>query len=102
MVSTTSLPIYFESTWPVVNLLQPSGMCIQRPEGPRTNNNLEVWHSKVKKKIAGKNHVNIFEIIELFKKQAPTEVEIRQLMAGGTEGDRHHVKEIETLESKPL
>ena len=77
-------------------------MCIQRLEGPRTNNNLEVWHSKVKKKIAGKNHVNIFEIIELFKEQAPTEVEIRQLMAGGTEGDRHHVKEIETLESKPL
>ena len=101
MVSTTSLPTLNAHGW-VVNLLQPSGMCIQRPEGPRTNNNLEVWHSKVKKKIAGKNHVNIFEIIELFKEQAPTEVEIRQLMAGGTEGDRHHVKEIETLESKPL
>ena len=32
-------------------------------EGPRTNNNLEGWHSKVKK-ITG----NIFEIVELFKK----------------------------------
>ena len=32
-----------------------------------------------KKKIAGKNHLNIFEILELFKK-----VEIRQLMAGRT------------------
>ena len=52
--------------------------------GPRTNNNLEGWHSKVKK-IAGKNHLNIFGIVELFKKeQASTEVKIRQLMAGGT------------------
>ena len=51
-------------------------------EGPRTNNNLEGWHSKVKK-IAGKNHLNIFEIVELFKKeQASTEIEIRQLMTG--------------------
>ena len=34
-------------------------------------------------KIAGKNHLNIFGIVQLFKKeQAPTEVEIRQLMAG--------------------
>ena len=48
------------------------------------NNTLEGWHSKVKK-ITGKNHLNIFEIVELFKKeQASTEVEIRQLMAGGT------------------
>ena len=36
-------------------------------------------------KIAGKNHLNIFEIVELFKKeQTSTEVEIRQLMAGET------------------
>ena len=54
------------------------------------------------KEIVGKNHLNILEIVELFKKeQASTEVEIRQLMVG-SEGDRHHVKEIETLESKPL
>ena len=51
-------------------------------EGPGTNNNLEGWHSKVKKI---KNHLNIFEIVELFKKeQASTQVKIRQLMAGGT------------------
>ena len=37
-------------------------------EGPRTNNNLEGLHSKVKK-IAGKNHLNIFEIVELFKNE---------------------------------
>ena len=82
-------------------MLQPSGMCIQRRVLERTII-LKCGTARSRKKIAGKNHVNIFEIIELFKKQAPTEVEIRQLMAGGTEGDRHHVKEIETLESKPL
>ena len=53
-------------------------------EGPRTNNNLEGWHSKVKKN-ADKNHLNSFEIIELFKKeQALTKVKNRQLMAVGT------------------
>ena len=38
------------------------------------------------KKIAGKNHLNIVEIVELFKKERTgfkTEVEIRQLIAGG-------------------
>ena len=43
--------------------------------------------------MAGKNHLNIFEIVKLFKKeQASTEVEIRQLMAGGTRRirERHH------------
>ena len=49
-------------------------------KGPRTNNNLEGWHRKVKK-IAGNNHLNTFEIVELFKKE---QVQIRQLMAGGT------------------
>ena len=49
-------------------------------EGPRTNNNLEGWHSKVKK-IVRKIHLNIFDIVELFKKeQASTE-------------DKHHVEE---------
>ena len=41
--------------------------------------------ASIQKKIAGKNHQNIFEIEELFKKeQASTEVKMRQLMAGGT------------------
>ena len=40
-------------------------------------------HNKVKK-IAGKSHLNIFEMVELFKlKQASTEVSLRQLMARG-------------------
>ena len=55
------------------------------------------------KKIAGKNHLNIFEILELFfkKEQASTQVEIRQLMAGGT---RRRQAPCQTNEdkSKPL
>ena len=35
-------------------------------DGPRTNNNLEGWHSRVKKTLAGKAHWNIFEMVELF------------------------------------
>ena len=47
------------------------------------SNNLERWQSKVAKKITGRNHLHSFEIVELFKKkQALTEVEIRQLMTG--------------------
>ena len=49
-------------------------------DGPRTNKG---WHNKVKK-IAGKSHLNISEMVELFKlDQASTEVSLSQLMAGG-------------------
>ena len=55
-------------------------------EGPRTNNNLERWHSNLKK-ITG----NIFEIVELFKKkqEASIEVEIKHLVAGETRSQDH-------------
>ena len=33
---------------------------------PRTNNNLEGWHDKLKR-IARKAHVNIYEIVLIFK-----------------------------------
>ena len=78
MVSMTSLPTLNAHGW-VVNLLQPSGTIILKGGTARSKN---CWY---------KNDLNIFEILELFKKeQVSTEVEIRQLMA---EGDRHHVKE---------
>ena len=39
-----------------------------------TNNHVEGWHSRLKK-VVGKVHPNIFEIVEAFKKeQASTEV----------------------------
>ena len=50
-------------------------------DGPRTNNILEGWHSRVKT-LAGKAHLNIFEMVELFKtEQSHMEASIA---AGGT------------------
>ena len=46
--------------------------------------------------------VNIFEIVEFFKKeQASTEIEIRQLMAGSTRR-RQAPRQRNKVESKPL
>ena len=51
-------------------------------EGARTNNHAEGWHTKINR-VAGKPHLNIFEVIELFKReQASVEVKIAQLEAG--------------------
>ena len=49
---------------------------------PRTNNHLEGWHNKLKR-IARKAHLNLFEIMTLFKQeQADTEVTLAQLATG--------------------
>ena len=72
--------------------------------GHKMNNSLEGWHTKVKKN-AGMHHLNIFEIVKLYKKeQTSTEVESRQLMAVGT-GRRQAPRQRNVgkkLESKPL
>ena len=50
--------------------------------GPRTNNHAG-WHSKVRK-LAGKAHPIIYEVVSLFKsEQATTEVTLMQVAAGG-------------------
>ena len=52
--------------------------------GPCTNNNLEGCHSRVKT-LAGKAHLNIFEMVELFMtEQFHREASILQLAAGRT------------------
>ena len=52
-------------------------------EGPRTNNHLEGWHNRLKR-ISRKAHPNLFELVEILKKeQATTEVTIEQLVGGG-------------------
>ena len=80
--TSSSFIAYFECTW-LGGQLALAKWNVYLDKGLRMNNNLKGWHSKVKK-IAGKNHLNIFEIIELFKKeQASIEVEIRQLRTGG-------------------
>ena len=40
-------------------------------ERPRANNHIEGWHSCLKK-VVGKAHTNIYEIIEIFKKEEAT------------------------------
>ena len=68
---------YYEETWlvgsyplPLWNVFESGSI--------RTNNHVERWH----KKIVGKAHPNVFEIVETFKKeQALTEVTMAQLAA---------------------
>ena len=51
--------------------------------GPRTNNCVEGWHTRLKK-VVGKAHPNLFEIIEVMKKeQASSEIKLQQLEMGG-------------------
>ena len=48
----------------------------------RTNNHMEGWHSKLKK-VVGKAHPNVFEIVRVFKmEQAAVDVAVAQLLAG--------------------
>ena len=52
---------------------------IRMSESARTNNHIEGWHSKLKK-VVGKAHPNVYEIVEIFKReQGVTEITISQL-----------------------
>ena len=76
---------YVRMAWDGLKHCMPSGQAYDHfVDGPRTNNNLEGWHSRVKT-LAGKTHLNIFEIVELFKtEQSNMEASILQLASGGT------------------
>ena len=51
-------------------------------DGPRTNNNIEGWHSKIRK-LACKAHLNDYGAVELFKaEQKATEVRHEKYEAG--------------------
>ena len=73
-------------------------------DGPRTNNNAEGWHSKVRK-LAGKAHPNIYETITLFQSEQ-AEVSLMQLAAGGLpvrrrrRKYRNHEKRLITIKEK--
>ena len=95
---------YFEATW--INGNYPVRLWnVHAMDGPRTNNNAEGWHSKVRK-IAGKAHPNIYEAVSLFKsEQAATEVSLIQLAAGGLpvrrrRKYRNHEKRLTTIKEK--
>jgi len=51
--------------------------------GSQTNNRVEGWHTRLKK-VVGKAHSNLFEIIDVMKKeQASSEIKLQQLEMGG-------------------
>ena len=81
---------YFDQTW--INGRFPIQIWNHHNiEGARTNNHAEGWHAKINR-VAGKPHPNIFEVIELFKReQASVEVKIAQLEAGGRAPPRKRV-----------
>ena len=55
---------------------------IRMSESARTNNHIDGWHSKLKK-VVGKAHPNVYEIVEIFKReQGVTEITISQLASG--------------------
>ena len=57
-------------------------------QGPRTNNNVEGWHSRLKK-VVGKPHPNLYEIIDVFKREeASTKVKLQILQAGAQQAPR--------------
>ena len=72
---------YIGSTW-ISGNFPPALWNISEIGDCRTNHNLEGWHSKLKK-VVGKAHPNVFEIVRTFKlEQAAAEVSVAQLQAG--------------------
>ena len=65
-----------------------SGTVYYDYDGPRTNNHVEGWHSRLKR-IMGKPHPNIFEIVDVVRKeQATIEMKLEQYAAGATQPPR--------------
>ena len=57
-------------------------------EGPPTNNHVEGWHSRLKK-VVGKPHPNIYEIIDVFKREeGSTMMKMQMLEAGAQQAPR--------------
>ncbi|XP_067648905.1 uncharacterized protein [Haliotis asinina] len=51
-------------------------------DGPRTNNHVEGFHTRLMKK-AGKSHPNLFEVVQLFiHEEASSNVQVLQLESG--------------------
>ena len=65
-----SLVEYFDSTW-VNGQVQFKQWNYFDFDGPRTNNHVEGWHSRLTK-VVGKPHPNVFELIEVIKKEEAT------------------------------
>ena len=61
----------------------------------RTNNRLEGWHNRLKR-IVKKPHPNIYELIDVFKReQAASEVTLQQLETGANPPPRKKYRQLE-------
>ena len=98
------LTAYYETTWLVGSYPLPLWNVFESGS-TRTNNHVEGWHNRLKK-VVGKAHPNVFEIVETFKKeQASTEVSIAQLATGAAPTRRNRRaternKKIEELKTR--
>ena len=61
---------YFDSTW-INGQFRLKQWNYYDYDGPRTNNHVEGWHSRLKW-IVGKPHPNIFEIVDVIRKEQAT------------------------------
>ena len=72
---------YFQNTW-IRGCYSAASWNVYDLGDCRTNNHIEGWHSKLKK-VVGKAHPNVFELVRIFKiEQAATSVKLAQLAAG--------------------
>ena len=55
-----------------------------KEDGPHTNNHVEGWHSQLKKAV-GKPHQNVYELVEVIKREESiTTMKVQQLFAGAS------------------
>ncbi|KAK3094472.1 hypothetical protein FSP39_002187, partial [Pinctada imbricata] len=79
----TRLLDYVAETW-MEGRLSPETWNHFSTNGPRTNNHLEGWHNKLKKRV-GASHPHIYKLINIFQKeQAANEVKMVQYTSVGT------------------
>ena len=83
------LVLYFNSTW-MNGQFKHHQWNYFNFKGPRTNNHVEGWHSRLKKVVSiYKPHSNIYEIIDVFKrKEANTKMKMQMLEAGAQQAPR--------------
>ena len=78
---------YFSATW-VRSSFQIRQWNYFKIEGPRTNNHVEGWHSRLKN-IVGKAHPNVYELVEVIQKEeSVTTMKVQQLVAGASQPPR--------------
>ena len=86
---------YFTCTW-VSGQFQVRQWNYYKVDGPRTNNYVEGWHSRLKKAVV-KPHPNVYELVEVIKREESiTTMKVQQLLAGAFLAPRRrHLREKE-------